>query len=546
VIVKKSFSVPLIILLLAIIISTGCSNSVITPAPSTSSATTQAPSVTSKTSVTSTSAPAPVTSTGPAPGQPVYGGRLRFMFPFSTPNPNGWPPAIAGTRPYYMMPVFENLWTMDLDFNLHPVLAESWDITKEAITFHLRKGVKFHDGTDWNAEACKFGLEAWRSAKKPGTSSWGDIDVIDNYTLKLNLNEFQNTLLQLLADVRFSSPTAYQEQGEEWVTWHPIGTGPFKFKSYQDKVNIVYERFDDYWGDKPYLDEIEIMMVLDPMTEEAAMRAGQADVLLTMFISVVADLRDIGFNLISSNEGHYVLAFDSNNPDSPFADKRVREAVNYAIDREAIVQAEGRGIWAPLYQFCSSDFFGYNADLPGRHYDPEKAKQLLADAGYGSGFKTTLSVGNTEETTVLAAIQDYLSKVGIEVQLNVLDGTTLTQMKDRNGWDGLISNARSMWGGNVILYAQSYYGRTGTPSVKRPDGWMELLDKALAAQDTKTMQELGKQLVKMEYEEMMTCPIRSGGSIHTALTQDTVHDLGLFQFANSFQWTPGKAWIEKK
>ena len=130
---------------------------------------------------------------------------------------------------------------------IEPWLAESWKVApdKKSITFVLRKGVKFHDGTDFNAEAAKFNLDALKAGKNPGTEDWGSIDIIDAYTVRINLLKYSNILLSRFGATPGSmvSPTAFKTKGIEWARWNPVGTGPFEFVSFERDASMRYKKF---------------------------------------------------------------------------------------------------------------------------------------------------------------------------------------------------------------------------------------------------------------------------------------------------------------
>ncbi len=152
------------------------------------------------------------------------------------------------------------------------------------ITFTLRKGVKFHDGTDFNAEAVKFNLEAKKAAKMSGTEDWSSIDILDDYTVRINLLQYVNTALARFTAIygAMVSPTAFKKNGIDWARWNPVGTGPFQFVGFERDVSAKYKRFEGYWQKgKPYLDGVEYLYIKDPMTQSATMEAKEAHVLNT-------------------------------------------------------------------------------------------------------------------------------------------------------------------------------------------------------------------------------------------------------------------------
>jgi ABC-type transport system substrate-binding protein len=203
----------------------------------------------------------------------------------------GWPADVRTVNCHlYQAPAVETLLRWDDGGKPGPHLATGWKVAddKKSITFNLRKGVKFHDGTDFNAQAVKWGFELFMKTKRSELQSVESMEVIDDHTLRLNLKYFDNLLLTNLCYLAgpIASPTAGEKMGKDAFCLRPVGTGPFKIKSVERDVLIRYEKFDGYWQKgKPYLDAIEISMVKDPMTAIAAYKSSKAHLLLALPIT---------------------------------------------------------------------------------------------------------------------------------------------------------------------------------------------------------------------------------------------------------------------
>lgn len=196
-------------------------------------------------------------------------------------------------------------------------------------------------------------LKQQKKLKKPSTDAWTSIDIIDDYTFKLGISKFESTILSNLSltSATIVSPTAYETKGLEWLRWNPVGTGSFKFNSFERDVPLKWDRFDDYWQKgKPYLDGIDYIVVADTMAQMVAFQAGEADVLSVGDAKLAAELRDKGYQIIYSYTNTHCLIPDSANADSPLAKKEVREAIDYAIDKDGIVNDLGYGFYIPKYQ----------------------------------------------------------------------------------------------------------------------------------------------------------------------------------------------------
>jgi peptide/nickel transport system substrate-binding protein len=380
-----------------------------------------------------------------AQGQPKKGGTLKVISTGGDVRCIGYAPDVRLLyQMIYSQPVTETLLRWDKKGELAPHLAESWRFSPDlkAIILNLRKGVKFHDGTDFDAEAVKFNFEVYQKSGRPELEMVTSIDTPDRHTVRLNLKDFNNLILtNLTMNVGImTSPAALKKSGVDEVCRNPVGTGPFRFKNWQRDLSIRFERFEGYWQKgKPYLDAFEWLHIKDPMTAVSAFMAGDADAIINITPPLADKLRKDGqYEIFSVPFISSALVGDSGNPNSPFAKLKVRQAVSHAIDAKAIVDSVHYGFAEVTNQFSSPRSWGYNKNVVGYPYDPKKARQLLAEAGYPNGFKSTLwwsNIGIRPQTG--AALQAYLREVGIDVEVKLLELSAWND-KLRAGWDGLM------------------------------------------------------------------------------------------------------------
>ncbi len=426
---KRSF-ILLTVLLICAAFVVGCnSQATTTTAPPTSAATSPA-----ATTATTTNAPATATTTTTKPAQtttqapasttsgPKTGGTLRIIIIAGPQNAGGLPWEVFGPDATSYQFVMESFLRSDSKGNVSPWLAESYKVADDlkSITFNLRKGVKFHDGTDFDAAAAKWNLDQQIAAKTQ--PFWASVDVIDNYTVRVNFVKWSNTNLNTFADGNASwmiSPTAFKAKGVDWARNNPVGTGPFKFASFDKDVSYKVVKNPDYWQKgKPYLDGITLLYVADPMTQKATMLSGGADMLEIEPGQASADLTTQGFSYVGGLITCYAPLPDSGHADSPFAKQKVREAVEYAINREAIAKAFAYGFWTAAYQIPAAANGAYNPNFTlGRKFDPVGAKDLLAAAGYPAGFKTTILANPAVPRNIVVAVQSYLASVNIQAEI---------------------------------------------------------------------------------------------------------------------------------
>lgn len=325
--------------------------------------------------------------------------------------------------------IAETLLLMTEDLKVAPLLVENWTISEDGLNvlLYVRKGVVFHDGAPLNAEAVKVNLERFRKSTYafllfPRVNT---IDVVDEYTVRLNLDKPFAPLIAHLTHnfVAIVSPKQIAELPEGKDITEPVGTGPFKFDKWVrgDYVRIV--RNDNYWGEKPYLDSVVFKVVPSDATRLVLLETGQIHAMMRvppLDAPRVAATKGLELLQIPSVRTIYI-AF--NYQKAPFTDVRVRQAINYAVDKEAIVREILGGVGGVSDAAIMPLVFGHSPQEPYK-YDPEKAKSLLAAAGFPKGFKCTLyhPTGRyMKDAAVAEAVQAYLLEVGIEAQLITME-----------------------------------------------------------------------------------------------------------------------------
>jgi len=515
---------------------------------STSTTTAVAPPVTTKTTI-ATTASTP-TSTTPVVTTPTVqkGGILTVISPYA-PTSWGYPiKAGAGFASIFAsIPVFEGFIDADLKGNLRPKLALSWEIApdKSSITFKLRQGVKFHDGTPFNAQAAKWNLDLFKVRGTGSPADWQSIDVVDDYTIRITLKSFKNTQLSNMTYAMIS-PTAVEKNGADWAGTNPVGTGPFKFKSFIANTSLEYERFDDYWGDKALVDGIKYFHIVDTTTAAIAYKAGDALVWEGADAKTAFELSQQGYQRLTRRGPIMNLVPDSGNPDSPFANKEVRQAIEYAINRQAIVDAFGYGVWETVYQPNVPEQFGHVADLVGRQYNPDKAKALLAQAGHPNGFETKIITSVAFPKDPLVAIQADLATIGIKVTIDVQAAAKWAETRTTGWKNGLFYVTHGATDYNYCAFLERYYSPTSgfaAKSMGYPEGWVDLISKMMLTSDPVEMAKLAKQAVQIEVDFVMEIPLWVQAEVYVA--NKSVHDMGVGAHGDGFTWDVNKVWISK-
>jgi peptide/nickel transport system substrate-binding protein len=485
---------------------------------------------------------------------PTYGGTLKFLWVDNMTN-LGYPAEQRVLNNlFYVQPVLETLGRYDQAGKMAPWLAESWQAnpTAKEITFKLKQGIKFHDGTDFNAEAVKWNIEEYQKAKRPEVNGIRSIDVIDASTVRLNLEKWDSTLLESVAYyVKMASPAAITKNGKEWAIKNPVGTGPFKLDSWERDVSINFKKNENYWQKgMPYLDGIEYRLFSDRNTAANVFKTGGGDVLPQMDAEVFMELEKSDKYVTRTDDkiaGNLTigLMFDSANPNSPFANVQVRQAVMHAVDTEAIIKSVLRGLGTAVNQWGTPSSWSYNPDVKGYPYDPEKAKQLLAEAGYPNGFKTKITT-DPARANVMTAVQSYLAKIGIDAQIVTVDPAKWSALI-ADKWDGMILSYRGLMPSSVgFVVMNRFLSKDGSVYAKNgihPDRVEKLLAEARNAPDFESMQQAVQELQKVLIDEyaMFVPMFTLKGFI---AMQPNVQNLGMYT-TNSFDWNPEAVWIKK-
>ncbi|MBM7573040.1 peptide/nickel transport system substrate-binding protein [Aquibacillus albus] len=452
----------------------------------------------------------------------------------------------------FVDPVLQSLARYDKEGKLSPLLATSWETDAEAmtITYELREGVQFHDGTDFNAETAKWNIEKYIEVQRPETASIDSMEVLDDHTLKLNLKEWNSSALDSISFfVQMISPTAYEENGKEWAIGNPVGTGPFVFDNWERSVSISYVRNEDYWEEgKPYLDKIVMSQMMDEMTAVSSLRAGEIDGMDIDDSNLIKELDASGnFNLVLHDNGigsvGQGLIGNSSDPDSPFSNVKVRKALGYAIDVEALNKTINQGYAVATNQWGVPGSFAYNPDVKGYPYNPEKAKELLKEAGYPNGFSTKF-YSEPKHANTSAAIQNYLAQVGIDVEVVTTDSAKIQEFYGST-WDGLIYWWHTAQG-DLPLYMGRHLNRDAVfyaGGMIHPEKVLNLLNEAKLAKDRDEKQRISYEIQKSVFDEYaIGLPMFIPSAVFAK--NPNVHDDG-FHKTNLSSWTPENAWIEE-
>ena len=449
-----------------------------------------------------------------------------------------WAEFISGGIKQYMMLIHDYLVGCTDDGQLDPTggIAEKWEQAPDKMswTFWLRKGVMFHDGSEVTAADVKFSIdslftpEATSGLLGPVRTAFKELEIKDPHTVVIHLKQpaiFLPWSFSCAAggEGMILPAKLFQQGGPDAYAKNPIGSGPYKVAKNSLGAFIQLEATDQHWRDGvPKYKTVTFMLVPEESTRLAQLQTGEADV-IAISRERVPEVKASGFNVFSKQNDQVVAVYMQQQWDAvPVSDKRVRQALNLAIDKEAIMQFvfAGQGVPVPMYPIGSYGVAGgADAALKPYPYDPEKAKKLLAEAGYAKGFETKIYAYVTADLPELPrlseAVADYLSKVGVTAHITTMDRSTLSTKRMAK----TLSGDLLPWSTpnrsipihiativNALHHSKSKFSSSADPALDK------LIDQALASTDEAEVKKLVGEMHRYLYENANNITI---GEIHT-------------------------------
>lgn len=342
--------------------------------------------------------------------------------------------AATGDSQRYAWQLYDTLYAFDIKGNLQPSVATGVKISDNGLsyTFTLRKDVKFHNGAKLTSADVKFSLErildpAVKSTRRPYFAGLvKSVDTPNDSTVVFHLAHPDGAFINKIAGYLLLVPKAYTESlgSPEAFSRAPIGSGPYKFVKQTIGQSVELARFDGYWGKKPGIKHLIFKIIPEPSSRVNALLNGEVDVIDYVPDVDVARLRaNPGLSVKSVPVGSpLAVRLYSNVPGTPLAKRQVRLALNYALDTKAIINKVLHGIGAQLSSYISTSYpYGVDPTLKPYPYDPAKAKQMLAQAGYPNGFSTDLWCSNDNPKELCEVIAAYWAAIGVRTNIKVID-----------------------------------------------------------------------------------------------------------------------------
>ncbi len=405
------------------------------------------------------------------------------------------------------------------DGTLEPGLAENWEYSEDGteITFHLREDVKFHNGDIMTAEDVAFSLNNAIASPQTSriTSAMDSAEVVDENTVILKLKHRFAPIEYCLANAQMGivNKKAYEADPEGFAR-HPIGTGSYEFVEWKSGDEIRVKAFEDYYKDKAPIENVVFKIMLDLDTALMALENGEVD--------YVFDIPNTGIQRVIDNPNleYYVTNAAStcfialNNEDAILSNKKVRQAIAHALDKEALIAGAVEGYGSPAETPISTSAFGWPEDFKNREYDLEKAKALMDEAGYPDGFKleftgtTTLNFLKPGEI-----LQDQLKKIGIELEIKEVEfGVYLDDVISGRNYQIAVTEQSTAYPDADHIYSLYHstmrnVGRNFV-NVNLPE-LDDLLDRGRVSNDLEERKAIYKEICEFWKEECITIPTYS-------------------------------------
>ena len=371
------------------------------------------------------------------------------------------------------------------DMELVPALAKSWEsIDPLTWEFKLEEGVKFHNEEELKASDVKFTFERMLDSPEVAhiLGPVVEIEVVDDYTVRLITSEPFAPLLVHLTHTAASilNEKAVTEKGDDYGQ-SPVGTGPYKFKDWQSGDKITLERFDDYFQGAADIETVVFRNVPEGTNRTVGLETGEIDIAYDIEPVDKAKVEDHENLLLVEAPSFSSQYLGYNTKKAPFDNQKVRQAINYAVNVQEIIDVvlEGAGTIAngPL----TDAIFGANSDIAGYEYNPEKAKELLAEAGYADGFETTIWTNDSPvRETIATIVQAQLKEVGIEARTETVEWSKYLEETSAGNHDMFILGWTTVTGdadyGLYALYHSSQHGGAGNRTFYENARVDELLD----------------------------------------------------------------------
>ncbi len=424
--------------------------------------------------------------------------------------------------------MFDGLVLRTEQLELKPGLAERWEVLEDGmrLRFHLRKEVKFHNGEPFNADAVKFTFErllGQEGAAGPQRSNYTTIErieIVDPYTVDMVMNTADPVMLTKLSGygAMIVPPQYIKEKGDDYFNTHPVGTGPFMFKSYiqNDRIELVAN--PDYFAGPPKLKNLTYRFIREDATRLAELQSGRVDVVHDVAFSAIPIVEGSGTAHIVAVPGPTIYSLQFNTKNGITSDLKVRKALSMAVNKQLIIDTFLAGHGKPIASLQGELSFGFDPELQDYPYDPEQAKQLLAEAGVQPGSAITIDyrANNSAFGEIVQAISSFFNAVGLKVELRPIeDGVFLNEIVPKGKTDELFQFS---WGGWTFDFDNTAYLIYHSGERWNPYGTSAELDTMLEEQrkivDTAKRLEILQKIGRKAHDDIYHLPLYNEDTIY--------------------------------
>ena len=502
---------------------------------------------------------APTPTAAPGALKPKYGGKLTWAVEQDVANLIPFGPVNTSNH-WGKEHIYESLVAWDRDLMVQPALAESWETPDDTTwIWHLRKGVKYHNGDELTAEDVKYSMALQKDPPAPGSIKTyypkiDSVEAVDTHTVKFNMTGPDPTVLGYLAWGRYS-PIVPKDAYDRWnLLTEGIGTGPFKLIQYVPNDRLEYKKYKNYWNPIiPYVDELVIKILPDENARIAALRAGQIDGCFLKADSAMTLANEANIEILKGLfSAPRVLQFTLKNEGKPWEDKRVRQAISLAINRQEIIDKvfAGEAVLSGPIPPGYGDWYIPPEELAEKwlRYDLDEAKQLMKDAGYANGFKITLhAIANHDASQTAEVVKEQLKAINVEVEvLSEEIGTFAKRVGDGTfDWCSTGRGMRHDVTGYLIDFCRTDQGTYakwfGDGKGYRNEESAELYEQLVVTLDSAKRHEMARTIQKNVLEDVPHVYICQPYWFHGV--RDYVKDM----YASFTQFYPGlrTAWLDK-
>lgn len=399
------------------------------------------------------------------------------------------------------------------DLEIHPFLAEKFEfVDNTTLRLTLRQNVPFHNGSILTVEDVVF---TYRRVLDPNSMSGharfmttvASVDAIDDSTVEIRLSTPDARILGRLALIGIVSKAVVEEVGDEAYDADPVGTGPYTLKQWERGTQLTFEAFPDYWQGPPKIQTVTIRSVLEDSTRVAELLSGGADIVVNVPSQSVPEIERSDIAEIQAVTSLRTIFAFLNTHYPPFDDIRMRKAVNYAIDRQLIIDGVLDGFGVANHQLCTAEVLGYDPQLEGYYeYDPERARALMEEAGYGGGVEVNFFYPPgryLKGDEVVANLVEQLAQLGITAKVHPLEFQTYQQ----NYMDQLAPDLHiGMWSNANDTLELDYNLQINVHTVSRGHYWGgpeidQKIDEAIATIDRDERERLYRAIARQMVEE---------------------------------------------